>query len=394
MSYDFDKSPDRRGTLSNKWDRVGELFGNPEALPMWVADTDFECPRPVMDALRGRLEHPVFGYHFPPESLLEAIVDRMWEHHGWRIEPEWIVPGTGVITALGAALETVSDVGDEIILQPPVYYPFFSSVGDSGRRVAENRLILENGRYRMDFEGLKDLCRSKTTFPAREPRVAALVLCSPHNPVGRVWSADELEELGRICLERDIALVSDEIHCDLVLGGARHTVAASISEEMSANTITLMSANKTYNLPGLKSSFSIIPDEGMRRRFALASRGGGSPNSLGLVALEAALRDADGYLGALLEYLEENLEIFREGVADLTGVRLIEPEGTYLVWLDMRDLGMDDGDLARFMVHEVGLAPDYGFAFGAGGEGFQRINLGCTRDTVREAVTRLRAALS
>ncbi len=393
MQRDFDHPPCRRGTLSNKWDRVGELFGNPDALPMWVADTDFPVPDSVMQALRERMQHPVFGYHYPPDTLYQSIVDRMGSHHGWRIEPEWIVFGTGVITDLNAAITAASMVGDEILLQPPVYYPFFASIENLGRRVVENPLVLDSGRYHMDFANLEAAFAPRTMFPARQPRIAGMILCSPHNPVGRVWSRETLERLGDLCLREGIPLISDEIHCDLLVGDAPHTVAASLSPEMERNTITLMSANKTYNVPGLKASFSIIPDPGMRARFVRARATAGSPNTLGLVALEAAMRDEDGYLSALCAYLQENLRTFRDGIADLPGIQLVEPQGTYLVWVDMRGLGMDDDALARFMVHDVGIAPDYGFAFGTGGEGFCRVNLGCSRAMVVEAVARLRAAL-
>ncbi len=393
MRYDFDNPPDRRNTLCNKWDRVADLFGNPDALPMWVADTDFPCPEPVMEALRARLEHPIFGYHYPPDSLYEAIVDRMWEHHGWRIRPEWVVLGPGVISDLRSALGAVSRPGDEIVLQPPVYYPFAAAVGDEGRRVVENPLLLEDGRYRMDFPGLESLFEVVTSFPARDPRISAVVLCSPHNPVGRVWERGELGRLGQICLRQNAVLISDEIHCDLVVGDGAHVPAASISAELARNTITLMSANKTYNTPGLKTSFAIIPDEDIRRRFGFAGRARGGVNCLGLAALEAAMRDPDDYLEQLLEYLRGNIRVFREGIADLDGVKLVEPEGTYLLWLDMRGLGLDDHALARFVVDEIGIAPDYGYVFGTGGGGFQRINVGCPRSMVVEAVSRLRGAL-
>lgn len=220
-----------------------------------------------------------------------------------------------------------------------------------------------------------------------------MILCNPHNPVGRAWSAEEIGRIGELCCEHGVTLISDEIHCDLMVGDREHTVAASVSDELAAKTITLMSVNKTYNLPGLKTSFTVIPDEEVRRRFQFAARPAGSPNELGLVALEAAIRDPDGYLGELLEYLRENLRVFREGISGIEGVELIEPEGTYLTWVDMRGLGMNDDDLANFVVHEAGIAPDFGYAFGPGGQGFQRLNLGCTRATVREAVDRLGTAV-
>lgn len=393
MNYDFSKDLQRRGTRSNKWDKVGELFGNPDALPMWVADTDFPCPRPVMEALAERIEHPVFGYSYPPDSLYRAIADRMREQHGWEIDPEWIVLGTGVISALYAALETVSMRGDEVIIQPPVYYPFFRALGDTGRQILLNPLVLRGGRYRIDFEQLESLFLPRTSFPSREPRIAALILCNPHNPVGRAWTSEEIGRIGDLCSRYGIILISDEIHCDLMVGDREHTVAASLSEDLAARTITLMSVNKTYNLPGLKTSFAVIPDEAIRKRFQFAARPAGSPNDLGLVALEAAIRDPDGYLPELIEYLKGNLKEFREGMSDIEGIELIEPEGTYLAWVDMRGLGLSDDDLAHFIVHEAGIAPDFGYAFGPGGQGFQRMNLGCTRATVREALARLQVAV-
>ncbi|MGI6344331.1 MAG: MalY/PatB family protein [Bacillota bacterium] len=395
MRYDFDRIIDRRNTNCGKHDRNLINFGRDDVLSMWVADMDFPCPEPVVEAIRRRAEHPIYGYSFAPDSLYEAIVERMEKRYGWKIEKEWILFNAGVVNGLYSAIKAFTHPGDEVIVQSPVYYPFYSAIKNNGCQVVHNPLKLENGRYYVDFEQLESLFEVRTTFPARSPRIKALVLCSPHNPTGRVFTRDELQRLAEICLKHDCLIISDEIHCDLLVKGARHTVTSSLSPEIQQNTITLMSASKTYNIAGLATSFVIIPDQKLRRQYMNLRAGHNSGNVFGMVATEAAFRYADDYLEQLQDYLHENRRLFTEYIRKhIPRLKVIDGEGTYLVWVDMRDLGMDNLELQEFMRNEARLALDDGYAFGPGGEGFQRFNLACPRSIVEEALHRLEKAVN
>jgi len=394
MKYDFDRLVDRRNTNSSKWDLSHIMFGREDLLNMWVADMDFPCPEPVVQALSRRVEHPFYGYTFAPDSLYEIIIERARQRYGWAIRKEWIVFNPGVIEGLYSALKALSKPGDEVVVQPPVYYPFYQAIKQAGCQVLHNPLRLEGTRYAMDLDNLEGLFRPVTTFPTRYPRVKALVLCSPHNPVGRVWSHGELEDLGRVCRTHHCAIIADEIHCDLVVGEARHVVMSSVSQELEQHTITLMSASKTFNVAGLHTSYAIIPNPHWRDSFRQARAGHGSVNLFGLVAMEAAYRHGDEYLQQLLEYLRGNVQLFTDYVKErIPRLRVIPPEGTYLIWVDMRGLGLDNQALQQFMRQRAGLAVNDGYAFGPGGDGFQRFNLACPRSIVMEALTRLEAAV-
>ena len=393
MEYDFDRVIERRGTSSVKWDLNDVLFERDDVLDMWVADMDFPSPEPVLAAIRERAAHPIFGYTFPHAGLYEAIIDWNRRRYGWEVEREWIVCTAGVVNGLYNAIRSVTRPGDEVIIQSPVYYPFAAAVKNCGCQVVHNRLVLRDGRYTMDFDALRDSFATRTTFPAHRPRIKALILCSPHNPVGRSWTAEELRTLADICLENDCVLISDEIHCDLLVKDVTHTATATISPAAAANTITLHSASKTFNLAGLGTSYVIIPDARRRRAVREGRTGGG--NLFGYVAMEAAFRHGEEYLAQLLTYLRGNLDLFREGLRRHQGrLQLIEPEGTYLAWVDMRGLGLDQDELTSFIRNQARLALDDGYAFGPGGEGFQRFNLACPRSIVREALRRLDGALA
>ncbi len=394
MKYDFDQVIKRKGTCSAKWDQNLTMFGREDVHDMWVADMDFPCPAPVVEAVRRRAEHPIYGYTFPGDSVYEAIIDRTYRHSGWKIKREWIVFTPGVVSGLYTAVKAFAHPGDEIIVQPPVYYPFYGAVANTGCQILRNPLVLEDGRYRMDYAHLESLFRGSTTFPVRSPRIKMLILCSPHNPVGRVWEPDELATLAEICLRNNCLLISDEIHCDLMLGGSKHTVTSRMSVEIERRTITLMAPSKTFNLAGLGTSYAIIPDETLRRQYSHARAGTGGANMFGYAALEAAYRHADDYLQQLREYLNGNLTYFMGRIeAEMPELQVIKPEGTYLVWVDMRGLGMDSLELQSFIRNKARLALDDGYAFGPGGEGFQRINLGCPRSLVKEGVDRLSKAV-
>ncbi|MGI6358166.1 MAG: MalY/PatB family protein [Bacillota bacterium] len=395
MKYDFDQLIERKGTNSSKHENNLLMFGTDDVLDMWVADMDFPSPQPVVEALQRRAAHPVYGYTFPSSSLYDVIVERMDRQYGWKIKKEWIVFSAGVVNGLYSCLQAFTHPGDEVIVQPPVYYPFYAATKNTGCQVVYNPLKLENGRYTMDFAGLKKLFVGQTSFPVRSPRIKALILCSPHNPVGRAWTKEELSQLAEICLENDCIIISDEIHCDLLTEGVTHVPTAKLSPEIEQQTITLMSASKTYNIAGLSTSFLIIPNAKMRKRFIELRAGRNSGNIFGLLATEAALRDDDDYLAQLNSYLDGNRKLFYEYIrARIPRLKVIEAEGTYLAWVDMRGLGMDPLELQSFMRRKARLALDDGYAFGPGGEGFQRFNLACPRSIVEEALRRLELAVN
>jgi len=397
MRYDFDRVIDRRNTDCMKHDHNAAFFGTDDVLPMWVADMDFPCPEPVLEAMRRRLDHPILGYTYPPDSLYRAIIDRMGRVYDWSVQKDWITFVPGVVDGVYAAVRALTQPGDEVVIQPPAYFPFFPAVTNNGCQIVNNPLRLEGDRYVMDFDDLARRFATVAGFPGKTHRIRALVLCSPHNPVGRVWTADELRRLGDLCLANDCVIISDEIHCDLLVGKARHTPTAGLSLELAKATITLMAPSKSFNLAGLGASFAIIPDPELRRRFARARAGQGGVNLLGFVAMEAALRDGGDYLAQLNAYLVGNVAAFARGLAGIPGVRLAPdtgPEGTYLAWVDMRELGLDDEALKNFMLGKARIATSYGWMFGPGGEGFQRFNLACPRSLVEEAISRLAAAVA
>ncbi len=393
MQYDFDAVIDRTNTNSSKWDKNLELFGRDDVLDMWVADMDFPSPQPVIDAMRERLEHPFFGYTFPSDSLYEAVIERMERYYGWEVPREWIVFTPGVVNSLYASLKALANPGDQVVIQSPVYFPFFGAVQNNGCQVVNNQLRFDGEQYTMDLDQLADCFVTSSRFPARSHRIRALVLCSPHNPVGRVWTPDELSQLGELCLENNCVLISDEIHCDLLVGDVKHTVTSTVSPEVQQNTITLMSPSKTFNLAGMGASFAIIPNPEWRAAFSQARVGQAGVNVMGLVAMEAALRHGDDYLKQLNAYLRNNIDYFARRLEAIPGLKMLRPEGTYLVWVDMRALGMDDEQLRDFMLERARIATDFGFVFGPGGEGFQRFNLACPRSIVVEAVDRLEGAV-
>ena len=386
--YDFNKVIERRGTASVKWDLADRLFGGHDLLPLWVADMDFASPQPVIEALVRRAQHGVFGYSACMDGYYDAAISWMHERHGWQLQKDWMVFCPGVVPALNMAVHAFTAPGDGVIIQQPVYYPFMRSITANGRRIVNNSLQLTGSRYGLDFDDLER--------KAREPDVKLLILCSPHNPVGRVWTRQELERLGTICLENDVIIVADEIHADLVLPGYRHTVFADISDAFLQATITCTSPSKTFNLAGLHTAHAIIADPEKRKAFfnALVHSGLQWPNAFGTVAHEAAYRSGGPWLAQLLEYLQGNLEFLKAFIAEqLPQVRVIEPEATYLVWLDCRALGLDWRGLKALMQQQARVALDEGYIFGDEGRGFERINIACPRSILRECLERMAGAV-
>ncbi|MGA2977083.1 MAG: MalY/PatB family protein [Spirochaetia bacterium] len=387
MGYDFDSIINRRGTSSLKWDFEQKHTGSTGLLPLWVADMDFTAPREIVDAIRQRVEHGIFGYTLEPDSYFEAAASWLERRHGWSVRRDWMVASSGVIPSLTAAILALTRPGDGVVIQPPVYHPFALRIAGNGRRVVENPLALSGMRWDMDLEGLARVVDNDTRM---------LVLCSPHNPVSRVWERDTLARLGDFCGRRGIVIVSDEIHCDLVMRGHRHVPLASVSEAAASNSVTLMSATKTFNLAGLGGSLTIIPDAGLRERFNTVHRAvfAGTANAIAVPAAEAAWRNGGRWLDELLEYIEENCLFMTRYLAEhLPAAKVFPLEGTYLALIDMRSLGLTDEELKERLLRVAGVWLDEGVKFGRGGEGFQRLNLACPSAILAEALERIVRAL-
>lgn len=384
-SADFDKLIDRRHSGSLKWDNADFLFGTDDVLPLWVADMDFPAPPPVLEAIRNRADHGVFGYpslHFP---AFDALAGWLKKRHGWQTDTSWMISTPGVVTAISVAIQTMTCPGDKIIIQPPVYPPFSSSVQRNGRLLVENPLILENGRYRMDFNNL-----SRKVAEAR-----MLILCNPHNPVGRVWSMEELKTLADICLTNNVIILSDEIHGDLIYPGHRHIPLAILGEEIAKHTITCVAPSKTFNTAGLYTSAVIIPNPVLRKDFAegIQTLSIGNSNIFGITAMEAAYLHGEPWLEQLLPYLKSNADYLHESISYKTPkIKLQAPEGTYLAWLDCRGLGLDPESLASFFAKEAKVGLNNGVSFGTQGVGFMRLNFGCAKSVLKEAIDRIAGA--
>ncbi|MEM3473766.1 MAG: MalY/PatB family protein, partial [archaeon] len=395
MKYNFDEVVERRNTGSFKWDGVELVFGSSDVLPMWVADMDFKVAKPITDALRKRTEHEVYGYTMVPDSLVQAVVDRVKRKYNWEISPEWLIFTPGVVPALYTAVKAFSSPGDSVLIQEPVYYPFFHAIRDNGAHIVSSDLKLVNGRYQVDFEDLESKFKLQPGLIPTSPRIKAMIMSNPHNPVGRVFTKEELIKIGEIAIKNDAVIISDEIHCEIVYKGNKHTPFASISKEFSERSVTCMSASKTFNLAGLETSVVIIPNKKLRDRFIEAKgRMYSTPNAFGLVAMEAAFRYGDEWLEQLLEYLEGNLNFLVDYVEKrIPKVKVIKPEGTYLAWLDFRELGMDGPTLGKFLREKAKVGLDDGYFFGKSGEGFARLNFACPRSILEEGLRRIEKAV-
>jgi len=385
--YDFDSGLDRRNTCSLKWDFCEQVLGVPEVIPMWVADMDFPAPPEVVDAVRKRAEHGAYGYPFIPRSFWTSIINWMQARHNWEIKREWLSRAPGVVPALNICIQTYTAPGDKIIVQSPVYYPFFSAVENNGRRVVRNPLLFENGTWRMNLEDLKNKSDRRTRM---------LILCSPHNPVGRVWRREELEQLAEICLKQDLLIVSDEIHAEHVYKGHRHIPIASLSPEVAARTVTLTAPSKAFNIAGLTTSVVIIPNQRLLNLYKtqLDNLGLTVNNIFGLVALEAAYTHGATWLEELVEYLEDNMDFARRYFEErIPEIKFLKPEGTYLALLDCRALGLPQKELNEFFLKKARVYFDEGPVFGPELEGFERMNMACPRPTLVEALNRIEKAV-
>lgn len=394
-SKQFDERVDRTGTNSIKWDYREEIFGRSDVLPMWVADSDWPTSRSVIDAIIERAEHGVFGYTKPGEETDELVVNWWKKRYNWDIDPSWVVYTNGVVPTLSMVIDSFARPGEGVVLQPPVYYPFFTSVERGGSQILTNELKLEDGGYKMDHDGLRKLCNSHGESIPPSPPPSMMVLCNPHNPVGRVWRKEELERLADICLEKDVLLVSDDIHSEFIYEGHRYHPLASLSEEIANNSITLTSPSKAFNTAGLPASVAIIPNETIRKRFEVArNKVLKEPSVFGLEALMAAYRDGEKWLEDQLAYLQENME-FSYGYVkeEIPRVDPVKPEGTTLLWLDCRSLRLNREELEELVVDEARVGLDFGHWFGPGGDGFVRLNFACPRGILEEGLERISRAV-
>jgi cysteine-S-conjugate beta-lyase len=383
VPFDFDRIIDRRDTDSNKWRKFG-----PDVLPLWVADMDFPSPPAVVEALQARVAHGFFGYLTETPELPAVVAERVAKRYGWRVGPEAVMLLPGVIAGFNLACRALTRPGDGLLVQTPVYPPILRAAGNHGLTRDEHALARDrDGRYAVDLDAFT---------AAIGPHTRAFLLCNPHNPVGRVFGRVELEGLAAACLRRDLWIVADEIHCDLLLDGRQHVPIASLSPEIEQRTVTLMAPSKTFNLPGLKAAVAIVPNAALRERLTAAVADlVPKPNVLGHAAAVAAYREGDAWLEALLRYLAGNREFLVDYVRrHLPGITLAPPEATYLAWLDCRGARIPGGDPYTFFLERARVALNDGRTFGPGGEGFVRLNFACPRALLVEGLERMRAALT
>ncbi len=388
MTYSFDKIIDRRGTDSLKYDFAARRGKPEDILPLWVADMDFQAPAEVLEALAEKSRHGIFGYSDSANNdYFNALSGWYADRFNWSLSPKWLVKTPGVVYSVCTAIRSLTNEGDAILIQQPVYYPFRSSILVNERKLVVNELVYHDGKYSIDLADFEN--------KVVQNQVKMFILCSPHNPVGRVWTRDELAAMGDICVKYGVKVVSDEIHADFVYPGHRHVVFEAIKPEFSDITVTCTAPSKTFNLAGLQISNIFISNANMRKQFKqeIDKTGYSQPNVMGLAACRAAYKYGAPWLEELKAYLASNLSLVRDFLAqELPHIRLVEPEGTYLIWLDCRALGLSDSELDGQIVHKAGLWLDGGTMFGAGGEGFQRINIACPASVLENALEKLKKA--
>ncbi len=386
MRYNFDEIVDRSGTDAEKYTELNKLYGNPEAIPLWVADMDFKAAQPIIDSIKERTENGIFGYTIKPDTYFDSICSFQLRRKNWDIDKRLMSISLGVVPSICMFIKELTKPNDKIIIQTPVYRPFYNAVKDGPRELLESPLKEVNGSFYMDYEDIEEKAQQGARY---------IILCSPHNPIGRVWTRGELEKLGEICVKYGIKVISDEIHSDLILWGNKHTPFSSISEELRKLTITCFSASKTFNLAGLQSSVVVFPDTATKSAFdrAWARLHIECNNCFSLVATQAAYEHGEEWLDQLIPYIEGNVKLVMEYFSkNIPLIKPICPEGTYLIWLDCRQLGMNGKQLNDFMIHKASLAMSAGTYFGKNGEGFMRMNVACPRSTVEKALLRLKAA--
>lgn len=386
--YDFDKIIDRKGTGAFKTDRLKAVFGKDDLHALWVADMDFETPDFIIDALKERMEHPVFGYTVEPEDYRPSICDWIAGHHGWEVRKEWLCYIPGIVKGIGMAINALLEKDDKIIIQPPVYHPFRLVPQKNRREVVFNPLKrTAEGSYEMDFENLEAVCDEKCRM---------LILSNPHNPAGITWSRKTLQRLADFCHRKGIIVISDEIHCDMALFGNRHIPFASVSEEAAACSITFGAPSKTFNIAGIVSSYAVVPDDDLRSRFYswIEANEMGSAHIFAPIATIAAFRKGEEWRRQMVEYIEGNIEFIITFCKDnIPQIKPLRPQASFLVWLDCKELGLSHEELTDLFINKAGLALNDGETFNPGGEGHMRLNVGCPRKTLETAMNNLKNAL-
>ena len=389
MKYNFDEVIDRRNTQAIKLERCKTLFGTEDLLPLWVADMDFRTPDFIINAIQKRLEHPILGYTMPSKNFYSTSINWIKEHHDWHVQREWFGFLPGIVPGLSFAVQSLTSPGDEIIVQPPVYYPFFHVIEKNHRVVVQNQLKEENGKFVMDFNDLEKRFTSKTKL---------FILCNPHNPGGRVWTKAELKQFAVICEKHQVTVVSDEIHADMVLpGNTKHTPFATVSDWAGQNSVTFMAPTKVFNMPGLISSGYIIPNEELRHRFAqfLEASEMNAGNLFAYTAAVAAYENGEEWRKQMLDYVQSNVnyivEFLKNNIPQITPMI---PEASFLVWLDCKELGMETDELHKFFSLKAALGLNKGTIFGPGGEYHLRLNVACPRSILEKAMKQLLKAVS
>jgi cysteine-S-conjugate beta-lyase len=386
--FDFDEQINRLNTDSVKWNGIKMIYGTEDILPMWVADMDFASPYQIKEALMKRVEHGIFGYGVPSSEINTVVKHWVKRRYKWDIKEEWLIPSSGVVTSIAFAIQALTEKGDKVLIQSPVYYPFYSMIENNGRKIVKNPLVLKNDKYEIDFNDFEDKLKSG---------VKLFILCSPHNPVGRVWTRKELEKMGELCERYGVYIVSDEIHADIIYEPNVHTPMASLNRYWENNSITCIAPSKTFNIPGLQASVMIIPSSEIREkvRTVQGTIGFHGLNIFGNVAMEAAYKYGEEWLEALLPYLQKNrdalIQFIREEIPELN---VVAPEGTYLVWIDCRKLSLSDDEIKERLIHRGKLGLEPGVKYGTEGAGFVRMNIGCTYKTLQDGLKRLKRAFT
>ena len=388
MTYNFDEFIDREGTLSVKHGLKGRLFGRDDIIPMWVADMDFKSPDCVAKAIQRRAQHEIYGYSYRPDSFYQAAKEWLNKRHQWEVDTKWMNFTPGIVPGVNLTILALTQPNDRVMIQPPVYFPFFEGIKKNNRTLVENRLILKDGRYQIDFEDFENHLKKG---------VKLFILSNPHNPGGNVWTEAELKKMGELCVKYNTLIIADEIHGDIVFPPNRYRPLASMSEDIANQTITFIAPSKTFNVAGLASSVSIIQNKVTREAFSniIDSLHIANGNLFGTVAFEAAYRHGERWLDQLIEYLGKNLEYLTEYIENrINGIKVIQPEGTYLAWLDCRELPIDDSKIHQFMIDEAGIGMNNGASFGENGLGFQRLNFGCPKSVLETALGQLETAVN
>lgn len=388
MNYDFNKRINRVGTDSVKWDSKEE-YKSGEVILMWIGDMDFECPKPIVDAIVERSKHHIFGYAHRSEEFQDITVNWLKRRHNWNIKCDWVTFSPGVVPAISAFVQCFTNIGDKVLIQRPVYYPFTDTIEDCGREVVSNSLISRNNHYEIDFEDLEK--------KAKRDDIKAMIICNPHNPVGRVYTEEELRRIEKICIENDLIVFCDEIHSDFVMQGYKHIPLASLSSEISNRTVTAIAPSKTFNVAGLQAASVITSNQEFMKKIEKHFKMNTQHliSDFGLVAYKAAYTKCDDYVNHLVDYIEENAKIFREYIKEsVPQIKVVDSEGTYLLWLDCRKLEMTNEELDRLFNEKIKISLDSGYWFGPEGNEYMRINIACPREILIEALKRIELGIN